>query len=450
MLKKGYINRRNFSIHISKKKIFIGGFLGVFISLFFYAFLKLMSKLLSVLDAQINNYELILLTESQKNFYSFFVAFIAVNFSFSIIFEFFTNTPKKFFEKNSIKRRSILGLQRVTNWGFLNWFCRIAFVFGLLAFSLESQFLLAEVEYVIYLIIIVFIGQMWMSLRPFLKHQKLKIFLVFITSILLLTFTLSKIEIIDNDAINKAILSNNRLYNYKIDRVTSRYYNKSPRDRSLYFNLYFKEVNNTIIVKADVNYSDSKSETLSEIIEFFKGRYPKALKPYFNYILHIDKDLKMKDVKQIHQILQNQGVQKIYYSLKDEQKPFYFRSKKFFENKLNDYKLEEIKSKPIKIEILDNGKFYYQNDSISKQELRTIIVDKIKHEGVSPFIITFNNNTSFKAYFEVISLTKNIINEFRDNYTQKGYQQEYNSLSENIKKEIKAKIYWVFIDDLKQ
>jgi len=448
LLKKIFIQKSQLSVDISKRRIFIGVFLGLFFAVIFYALLKLISKSLVVFDAMFNGYELVTLSEGNYQLYSFFIAFIAVNFSFSIVFEFLVNTPIGFLEPYNYKRKNILNSQRVTNWFLLNSFCRIAFVFGTLSLSFKNDDLFTEMNYIIYLIIIVFIGQMWLSIRWFTMDNKAKIFLIFISVILSITFIISKIELINNATINKSVLSQNILYKHKIDRVTSGESQELTEDRYLLFNLYLKEGKNGLILETDNKNQFTELVSLSDKINIFQKRFPKKLQPFITYVLYIDKDLCMSNVKKIQQYLKDTGAYRIHYSVKDKEHPFFIRGNKTFGFTINDFKPEDLESKAIKISISKNGKYLFQNNSLSKEDLRTSIINKFKKDGFSPFIISYNDSTKFDEYFEVLSLTKNIVNEFRDDYAQKGYNQNYNTLSKELRKQIEEKFYWVFIDEV--
>ena len=443
-----FIKKRQLALDISKRKIYFASFLGLFFAIIFYALLKLISKSLVVFDAMFNGYELVTLTEGNYQLYSFFIAFIAVNFSFSIVFEFLVNTPIGFLEAYNYKRKNILNTQRVTNWFLLNTFCRVAFVLGTLSLSFKNDDLFTEMNYIIYLIIIVFIGQMWLSVRGFTIDNKAKTFLIFISFILSITFFISKIEFINNDAINASLLSKNIIYKHNINRVTSEEFEILKEDKSLYFPLYLKKDKDKLIITTDDVHKNIELKPLSEKIEVFKKRFPRALEPYITYILYVDKDLNMNDVHKTQQYLKEKGAKRIHYSVQDKNYPFYIRGNRTFGVRMNDYKIEDLEPKLIKISILKNGEFYFQNDSLSKEELRISITKKLQKDGFSPFIISFNDTTKFEEYFEVLSLTKNIVNEFRDDYAQKGYNQHYNILPRELKTPIKEKFYWVFIDDI--
>ncbi len=403
--------------------------------------------MLIVLDAIMNDYELILLPEIKSSFYSFFIAFIAVNFSFTLVFSFLLNTPKRYLSRYNYKRRNILNQQRVTNWYFLNWFCRIAFMFGLIAFSLESQSLLLKVDAIIYLIIIVFLGQMWMSFRHLLTKNKTKGFLVFISTALLLSFAISKIDVINHKKINASILSNNVIYKHNIQRVSLDAQYQFPNDRSLIVDIYVIDLNNELMVKVGDRLPFRTSEKISEGIQDFKSKFGTAMHPYIVYMLHIDKNIQMDKVKHLKNSLTDEGAKRVYCSIRDDKKPFYFKGNQTFGFILNDNNYEKVPSDYIKIEILGDGNFHFQNDILSKEKLRKSLVKKITIDGVHPFAISFDKNIIFEQYFDLLALTRSIIDHFRDDYSQKGYQEDYNDLPREIKKRIRQKLYWKYIDD---
>lgn len=443
-----YNNKKYLLLGISKRKTFGGVFVGIFFSIVFYSFLKLISKIYIVFDALLHNYELITFSKKVADYYNFLIAFIAVFFSFSLILNFLIDKPKRFLSKYNYKRNAVLNQQRVTNWFFLSWFSRIGMLLGLLALDMNSSNFMAENYFLVILLIITFIGQMWMTIRKFLNKNKFKWFLVTVFTSLLLAFLISKIEVIDNNAINQSILSKNILYKHHIKRVVSENYQLLPEHRSLYFNIYLKENNNHLLIKTD-DYFFTEMKTLKEKVTFFKSRISEAEEAFIVYILHVDKDIKMKHILKLKKKLKEEGANNVFYSVVNKEQPFYKKTNKAFGFYLSLRKQKDIDIETMKIKFLADKLFLFQGKRLSKVDLKKAIIERIIEKGLSPFVLSFKNETKFEEYFTVLSLTREVVDEFRNNMALKGYNQKYISLSKSLKKPISEKYYWTFVDDVK-
>ncbi|WP_146106939.1 hypothetical protein [Polaribacter porphyrae] len=317
-------------------------------------------------------------------------------------------------------------------------------MFGILALSFDTKDFFPEITYIFYLIIIVFLGQMWMSFKSFLSKNKLKSFILFITLTLLFAFTISKIEVINNESIDKSILSKNFLYKYNIQRVTSNSFTKIPDYKPFFFDIYVTK--NKLITNSDVRDSIIKTRSLKEQILDFQSNFSSLYHPYLSYILHIDKNTSMLDVKNLHNNLKELKARKIYYSLKDKNIPFYFSTNKAFGFILKNSIIGNTNRKLIKIKILNKIKVRFENNTISMRKLKELIEQKILNEGISPFVLLFNEHTSFESYFKVLSLTRDIVNKFRNDYAEKSYNTSYQSLSKELKTSVRDKYYWKFVN----
>lgn len=445
MLKKEYLKKSKERFNTSKRRVFIGGFFWLLFSIIFYAFLIVVGKTFILFSAFFNDYEIIIIPEKSKNYYSFFLAFIAVFFSFSLLFNFIIDKPKKFFSKYNYKRNIIINQQRTVNWFFMNWFFRIATLFGILAIDYSTASFFTDNIYLIILLIIVFIGQIWMSIRCFIHKNKLKWFIVSVFSLLIFSFLISKIKVINNDEIDKSVLARNTLYKLDIKRVESNLYQHLPTHRALSFNIYIKQKEDKIITVSDFD-KFLLGNTLRGKINKFKHRISEAEIPFISYILHIDKRVKMKHVLELKNMLKEEEGNNVYYSIYDKEKPFFYKSNKIFGFKLNLY---EMQPNFIRISFLENNKYYFQNNVFSKEDLKRSLKNRINEEGISSFVLSFDENISFEEYFTILSLTREIVDEFRNNMALKGYNQGYNSLSKGLKEPIKNKYYWAFIDEVK-
>ncbi len=444
-VKKSYFKKEQFSLDISKRKAVVGVFFGLLFSIIFYSFLKIISKLFIVFDALFKDYEILIQTEKSALIYNFLLAFIAIYFSFSVVFNFFLERPKKFLSKYNYKRQTILNQQRLSNWYFLGWFFRMGILIGLLALDYESSSFLKDYSFLIVLFFIVFLGQIWISVRNFFIKNKFKWFLVTVFTSLLLTFLISKIEVINDDVINKSILSQNILFKNSIKRVNSNIYEPLPYYRSLIFNIYLKETKNDFFIETDKYFPNDK-KSVKDKIRYYKTRISKAEEPFLNYILYINKNLKMKHVVKFKSILKKEKANNIYYSIANKELPFYHKSDRVFGFSLNSDYSEEIENQTLKIKFISENKYIFQKDTLLKADLKKSIKERIDAKGLSPFVLAYKSETRFEDYFVILSMTKEVVNEYRNDYALKSYGEEYFSLSKMHRKPIMEKFYWSFID----
>jgi biopolymer transport protein ExbD len=442
-------NKRSF-LEISKSRIFFGLFLGIFYAVIFYAFLQLFRKSIIVFDAMLNDYELFLVTEKANQFYNFLFAFIAVFFSFTLVFIHFFDTPKKFLSKYNYKRKSIINQQRLMNWFFLSWFSRIAYFIGLLALSYEGVNLYSENKHILILFIIVFFGQIWISIRWFFKKNKLKWFCITFFSCLLFSFGLSKIDLLKAATIDKVILQKNLFYKHKVHVVTSDVATKRKYKYLCIDIVIPNEINKqTIIFEGEeINEKELEDRIIKHWYQFSEAEIP-----FINHTLFIDKNVKMKVVYDLKKRMNKINVERVSYSTKKHgtKKPFYYKS----ENALSFYlpnnfiDIEKDISKEVSIKIAKNGLYILNDKSISKDKLTKSIKEYFELNGTKSIRVYINENTLFHEYFKVLESSKKAVDELRNEYSQKGYALDFSLLNREQRSFIRKKIRWHIIDEIK-
>jgi biopolymer transport protein ExbD len=432
-------------LEIPKSKIFVGLFLGVFFALTFYILLQLFRKIIIVFDALLHNYELFLITEEANQFYNFLFAFIAVFFAFTMVFVYLLDSAKSFLSEKNYKIKAIINQQRLTNWFFLSWFSRIGYLIGLLALDYEGYNIYSENKYILILFVVVFFGQIWMSIRWFTKGNKFKWFVVVLLITLSLSFGLSHINVLNNELIDKSILSKNVLYKNNVHVVKSKMSTEITH-RSLILNIVIPNKTNKVKLIVDGKEIELK-DFEKGVFEYWKS-ISKAEKPFVRYVLFVDKNLKVKIIDDIKQRLIKIGGRRLYYATKDNLKtPFYYKSYQGLGIHLNDYIPFNKASKEVAISILENGRYFFNGKTLFKVDLVKEIKRYFNREGIKALRIYRNKNITFYQYFQVLESSKEAINQLRNEFSQKGYATDYINLNNSQIKFIKEKYPWHIIDE---
>ncbi len=452
---------------VPKSQVIVGLLLGIIYSIIFYNFLLLFKKGIIVFDALLKNYELFHLSEEENTFYNFFYAFISIFFSYSIVIHFWLNKPNKIFTRHNYKRKHIENQQRVTNWFFMSWFARIGTFIGIVTMDFKEFSFYPTHNYIIILILTVFLGQIWMSLRFFFSKNRFKWFSIALISIVFLSFCVSKTNFSNINKVNTVILQKNTLSKHNINIVSSED-SKKLEHRFLISEIFIStgdSIPKVILGNHEIDINDSKIEEV--LVDFFDSKNLSEYEfPYLKRVLFIDQNIPMKYISEFKKRLGKIGAKNIYYSVKKPQNnrfPFYYKSKYVLGfNLASNFHNQKI---PLKkrtfIKFLDNDNFLIDNKVVSISNLKKELISLYSNVDTCPVNLIYSKKTSFKEYFNVLSTSKVAINKVRNIYTKKTYGKSYKKINEDIiisgrkdetlikiKKEVLNKYPWIFIDSI--
>ncbi len=456
-LNKNFLHKEQNFFEISKFKLIVGILIGLLYSFAFYSFLYVSREVFRILSVT-ENYDLWILTDNQVNFYNLFFAFISVIFGQSICFAFWLDRPKKIFGKQNYRKTTIVNDQRFLNWYFLNWFSKLAVLFGLwFGLTIHGGYyvfsLYPDYNYIFILIIVVLFFQTWNTIRLTFKRKSLKWLLYSIVIVSLVSFGLSKLNLIDYKTINQNYLQKNITYNYNLELPKTDCYKRLYR-LSLVENIYVVKSKNPdnpkpIII---INNKEIVLQQLNIIINDWQSMRSEYEIPHMIYQLHIDKSIKMGFVNKLKNELAKSGGIRIAYAVVPKNPEYDIRFYKdfSFQTRIPNWHSDWFNPKEIYdglnkfhniINIKQNtlGKYYINDEAVEiaqiKQSLKHLIIKD------SDYIIKFNVNDSveFSDYFRVISYSREVINELRNEYSNKIYSKQFDILDYEEAKEVKNK-----------
>ncbi|MDQ2177054.1 biopolymer transporter ExbD [Marinifilum sp. D714] len=456
-MKKRILNIDSKIFEIPRFRLITGILIGLFYSFAFYSFLYLIREVFRILSVT-EDYDLWILTDKEVYFYNLFFAFISVIISQSVCFAFWFDRPRKFFEKRHYRKTTIVNDQRVLNWYFLSWFSKLAIVFGIMfGLAFHGGFYVfsfyPDYNYIFILIIIVLFLQTWNTIGLTFKRKSLKWMLLTGVIISIIAFGLSRINLIDYKAINHNYLVKNIHNNYRLELPETNSYERLFR-RSLIENIYVvksKSQNENepfIIVE---NKKIDLYELKDKIMDWQSMRSEYEI-PHMVYQLHIDKTVKMGFVNQLKNELAKSGVTRIAYAvvpINPEYDIRYYKDFSFqtwlpnwYSDWFNPKEIyDDINRTQNIIEIKQgtSGKCFINDKTVENDKIKQILKHLITND--LDYIIKFhvNDSVEFSDYFRVISYSREVINELRNEYSKETYSEQFDWLDYEKEKEVKRK-----------
>lgn len=443
---------------IPKARFVIGILIGVFYSFAFYSLLYLMRELFRILSVT-KDYDLWILTDKEVNFYNLFFAFISVILAQSACFKFWFDRPRKIFEKKHHRKTTLVNDQRVLNWYFLNWFSKLAIIFasmfgigsrgGFYVFSFYPDY-----NYIFILIVIVLFLQTWNTIRLTFKQKSLKLMLLTAVIISTIALGLSRINLIDYNAINQKYLTKNIHYNYRLELPKTQNYEKLCRS-SLIENIYLVKSKNHNETAPFIVVENNKTDIqgLKKIISDWQAMRDEFDINYMVYQLHIDKTVKMVFVNQLKNELAKLGCRRIAYAVVPQKPKYDIRYYKdcSFPTQIINWHSEWFNPKKvyndinrfqniINIKQSTSGECFINNKTIANTDIKKTIKHLITNNY--DYIIKFhvNDSVKFSDYFRIILYSNEAINDLRKEYSLKNYSKQFEDLDYDERKEIQMKI----------
>ncbi len=455
-MKKRIINIDSKIFEIPRFRLITGILIGLFYSFAFYSFLYLIREVFRILSVT-EDYDLWILTDKEVYFYNLFFAFISVIISQSVCFAFWFDRPRKFFEKRHYRKTTIVNDQRVLNWYFLSWFSKLAIVFGIMfGLAFHGGFYVfsfyPDYNYIFILIIIVLYLQTWNTIGLTFKRKSLKWMLLTCVIISIIAFGLSRINLIDYKAINHNYLAKNIHNNYRLELPETNSYERLFR-RSLIENIYVVKSKNQnenepfIVVE---NKKIDLNELKDKIMDWQSMRSEYEI-PHMVYQLHIDKTIKMGFVNQLKNELAKSGVTRISYAIVPINPVYDIRYYKDFSfqtwlpNWSDWFNPKEIYDdinrtrNIIEIKQGTSRKCFINDKTVENDKIKQILKHLITND--LDYIIKFhvNDSVEFSDYFRVISYSREVINELRNEYSKETYSEQFDWLDFKKEKEVKRK-----------
>lgn len=451
---KYFIERIN-STYISKNRFIVVILLGLFYAFTFYSFMYITREGFRLLSSD-EKYNLWVLNDKEVNFYNLFFAFISVITSLSICFRFWFERPGRIFGRYQYKTKALVFNQSCLNWYFIHWFSKVSLTFacfyGISGFFYTFSFY-PEYNYLFILIVIVLFFNVWIPYLQLLKRKANKWIFISIPIVIVISFALSKINLINYNRMNNLVLQKNIYYKFKLQLPESENYHILERI-SLIENIFI--VNDTnqqtqiIIDNQIVNISE-----LGIYINKWKQMRDEWDRYNIRYQFHIDKNVKMQFVDMIKKELSFQGVRNINYAVKpidaQHNQMFYFYYSfamklpfNIFPDDLhkNSGNFENI----INLKLSDNNKCFIKDTIIEYSKLKNTIKNSVLHNPDYIIRFSISDNASFESYIRIVSGIKQAIDELRNDYALKNFSKKFENLREEQQDQILKKYKFSLIE----
>ncbi|WP_171817146.1 hypothetical protein [Winogradskyella sp. PG-2] len=177
----------------------------------------------------------IVVSEIDRQLFNLFFAAISLILSNSIAISFLFSRPQKVFSRRNNKRIKILNDQVFLGFNFIHWFAKVWFLFA--AFSSQfmgSKFIMNFLLPSALLILVLYLDT-WKALSLVYKKNKCKIKIFHFVLFLLLTFGLSRLNVIDYKSIDESAFKA-----HPTIEVPASSFNNSNNQRRYYDNPVFK------------------------------------------------------------------------------------------------------------------------------------------------------------------------------------------------------------------
>ncbi|NOU58456.1 hypothetical protein [Marinifilum caeruleilacunae] len=449
---------------VSGIRLTVGIVMGLLYSFAFYSFMYMVRegfRLLSVTE----EYDLWILSDEEVNFYNLFFAFVAVILSQSLCLSFWFDRPQKLAGSKKYRLNAIVNDQRVLNWYFLNWFAKLTLLFALMFGSVyQGGFYVfsfyPDYKFIFMLIVPVLFLHTWLTIRLKFKGNGWKWMLVSMCIVTGLSIGLSKINLIDYKVMNQSYLQKNIRYNYQFELAESDY------SETFYPTYFTKKI---YMVK-----SRSKKETApllivdQEEIEMVQLHEKildwQSTQEYYDieriiFQLHIHKNIKVGDLQQLKQALAKLGARKIAYAYLPKTREYDSRYYRNFalQSRITDWETSWFPPKEvykhmnrheniIKVTQNSEGQCFINGNrvklSMLKQNLKLLILSN------TDYVIRYevNDNIDFADYFSVISESRAVINELRNEYSKALYSKPFIDLYYEYQNDVKKKYPFSFFE----
>jgi len=389
-------------------------------------------------------------TDSEMNFYNFFFAFLSVIIAQSFIINFWLNKPRSFFGRYEYKRKYIINEQRTFNWYFISWFSKMSVVFFVFfGMTIEKGYYILsfydEYKYIFILIMIVLFLQTWNSLRlTFLKRSLFKMLIAAIT-VSILSFGMSKINIIDYKKINSS---------YKKSCCEECIPENLPRVK--YFNKFHGRMINIYMNDKTLNSPDSLIKINDEVssiydlsdilMQYFANHsyyYRYYRRRHVNAKLYIESNIKMKDVNFIKSVLAEYDIMNVVYTalpenIKYDKKYYYdygvpsrISPSYLSDSIINQFSIiENVKESPkLNLKADSIGNVFIDEIVIDNDSLSRVIKTKVYKNNKLLCMINVENEMTFETYFKMWYAYYEAIYELRAEYANVYFTKKFNDLN---------------------
>lgn len=302
------INFRNIPI----SKIVLAVVIGICSSLVIYSFFYVLRESFRVMSIGFD-YVPQILSEENRNYYNLFFAGLSVIFGNSIAFNFIFSKPQQITHRFNSKRKRLLNDNIFLSFNFSYWFTKIGLVFGVFSMCcMEFEFLPYFKNMSFLLLIVLYLESLKAFGQLLSNSQRLKFVLIQFSCLLLVTFFLSKLNVVDYRALDDMLLKKNPI----IDVPYSSFYNddKDYR-RTIQLKLQVDE-NNKITI-----YANDEKWFLKEVPEIILGQRASMREeniPYLIVDIIAEENIKIDIIKDLELLLYSVNQRRVSYLVRTD------------------------------------------------------------------------------------------------------------------------------------
>ncbi|NRD21006.1 hypothetical protein HNV08_13195 [Winogradskyella eckloniae] len=375
----------------------------------------------------------IVVPEEDRKLYNLFFASLSMIIGNSIGVSYLFSRTQNVFSRHNNKRNRIINDQSFLGVNFMHWFTKLWFLFGIFAEELMGSAFIINFMLPSLLLIIVLYLDSWKSLILIVKKRRWKIQLLHLLTIGVLTFVLSRIDIVNYKSIDETML----VKNPSID-VPSSIYQYDNNDNYYYDNLIFKM---NFVTKTEVGLFNSYNGNieLNDVYRYIKeweDYVPEMHQSRMSLRLRADKNLPIKYIKQFELKVLTASQLSIIYEIANEDEI----SSRFFNRELKHRishslikELPMLEGEPPRIPFIDfynklkfqdtlslniSNRIEIENVEVPLNRLSKTLKNHINKSTVIEYI--YNDSTTYQDYINVLSAHKIAVRELRntENYDE--------------------------------
>lgn len=448
---------------ISKRRIISAILLGITSALIIYSFFYVLRETFRLLTGSLDNIPNII-SEENRGYYNLFFAFLSVVFGNSIAFNFVFSRPQEITHRFNSKRKRLLNDNIFLSFNFSYWFAKIGLSFGVFAMCCMEYEFLPYFKELSFLLILVLYLESLKSFSFFLKNKNRLIFiLLHVMFLSILSFGISKINVVNYKGLDNAMLENNPM----IDLPNSSYYDRIDYKR--YNIIKIKLVEDSLGIPHI--YSDNIKYRFSDLPAFIKNEKSYMREeniPFLTINVEADKKLNVYNLKKLEQILINMDVRCISYTV-DTKEPMFTSYKDPMFTSYERHGIRKYLNETI-LKINDSSSLFppppfFNNDLINSNKpviKDSIIISigtgvswnnnliknvdlvekfRISQNKHTMFIYEFEKEATYQNYITVLSSHFNALNQLRKEsetiYRENDffYSEEYKEEQKKLKEE---------------
>ena len=362
-----------------------------------------------------------IVSETERLYYNYFFAGLSFVFGNSIAINLLFSRPQRVLHRLDTKRHRILNEQIFVNFNFSYWLTKIGLAIGIMTMCCTDFDFRPYLLTAILLLLVLFL-ESWKTLSLVLKKNRYKYQLLNLLTLVLLSFGLAQVDIIDYKSLDENALRSNPIVNQPhVD-----FYNEDRfmYGRAIYFKIDVDDKNEPVIYdeygkKIPLNYIPLK------IIEE-RMYLREELQDKFIVWLIANKDIDLIHIKKIEAELLMVNQWKIVYDVYNDD----LLSRRFERRGLKKYISLYVERFLVDGEIIPLP-YFVEESKAYKDTLRISIGDDIKVNGLpiskdilirkfknsvntnTAFEYQYNTDTKYQTYITVFSAHSQAVDELR-------------------------------------